>query len=111
MQRIISYGGLLLSSDNVSASSEDAAFNPDDYLFHRNNVPLRLWCTLPNDGVEHHVNATFTEPVVITELISSGFSNGYVNNFTVEYSMGEREEFAMYQEEEVEKVCSIHPYI
>lgn len=110
VQRIISYDLLLLHTDNVTASNEDAAFNPDEYLFHRSNVPLRLWCTVPFAGLVHHVNATFTEPVVITELISSGFSNGYVNNFTVEYSMDGTKEFTLYRDDEIEKVCYVHPY-
>lgn len=105
MQQIISYNQTLLPTDNVTATSEHSSFNPDKYLFHRNNIPVRLWCTLPDAGLEHHINATFTEPVVITGLVSSGFSNGYVNNFTVGFSMHKGEGFTLYQDEHIERVC------
>lgn len=90
------------------ASSEDSVFNPDDNLFHRNNVPLRLWCTqsfeeamreaseeglglseMASDNFtsDFDIRVTFSEPLLITHIITSGFSNGFVNNFTVGYSL------------------------
>lgn len=89
------------------ASSEDTLFNPDDNLFHRNNIPLRLWCTeafeeaqssegegmnlsdmlLYNESRSFDISVNFSRPLLLTHIITSGFSNGYVNNFTVESSM------------------------
>lgn len=89
----------------MTASSEDSIFNPDDYLFHRNNVPLRLWCTqsfeeaMREGGMDlsematgnltgdFDIHVTFSEPLLITHIITSGFSNGFVNNFTIGYSL------------------------
>lgn len=93
--RVISYDLLLLPPTNVSASSEDAELNPDDLLFGRNNVPFSLWCSEPLLGSEHHINASFVEPVLLTAIISSGFSNGYVTNFSMEYSLSPYD-FTMY---------------
>lgn len=103
--RVISYNSTLVPEGGVMASSEDAVFNPDDDLFHRNNIPLRLWCTQSfeealrsREGVglsdmdsdnftaDFDIRVTFTEPLLITHIITSGFSNGFVNNFTIEYS-------------------------
>ena len=84
-QKVISYDHRLLPPTNVVATSEDAEFNPASQLFGRNNVPFNLWCTVPDNGIEHYINVTFGQPVVITGIVSSGFVNGYVNNFTVEY--------------------------
>ena len=106
-QRILSYDTDLLPPTNINASSQDQSFNPDDYLFHRNNVPLRLWCSqafnIPSDeesregfnrsllDFEHNnsgylINVTFSQPILITQIISSGFSNGFVNNFSITYA-------------------------
>ncbi len=85
-QRVISYDASLLPPSTIAASSEDTASNPADQLFGRNNVPFNLWCTAPETGSHHHINVSFTEPVVIMAIVSSGFANGYVTEFAVEYS-------------------------
>ncbi len=106
--RVISYDNTLVPQAGVQASSEDKAFNPDDNLFHRNNVPLRLWCTqsfeeamreegrmdlsemtLDNFTSNFDIRVHFSEPLLITHIITSGFSNGFVNNFTISYSLEE----------------------
>ncbi len=84
---MISYDNSLLPPSTIAATSEDAASNPVDQLFGRNNVPFNLWCTAPESGIRHEINVSFTEPVVITGIVSSGFANGYVAEFTVEYSL------------------------
>lgn len=95
----------------MSASSEDRVFNPDDNLFHRNNIPLRLWCTgifqgfaegvglaelLQDTGTVLDINVTFSEPLLLTHIITSGFSNGYVKNFTITWSLDEEEQLLPY---------------
>lgn len=87
----------------MTASSEDGHFNPDDDLFHRNNIPLRLWCTesfeearqsrqalglseiSDNFTSDFDINVTFSIPLLITHIITTGFSNGFVNNFTLSH--------------------------
>ena len=103
---MVSYDNALISPSNISASSQETVFNPDDYLFHRNNIPLRLWCTdvleggtqnlsgevhladlLRNTGTHITINVTFTTPLLLTHILTSGFSNGYVKSFTIQQSL------------------------
>lgn len=106
----------------VRSSSQDMKFNPDDYLFNRNNVPLKLWCSQSfeeatgerreggadllfdnfNDNLTIHVN--FSEPLLLTHLITSGFSNGYVNNFTVLHSLEDEGELTLYHYSDTQQV-------
>ena len=106
------------------ATNQDVNFNPDDYLFHRNNIPLRLWCTesLSNgtnisEEVErvtlidyllsrggqnrndegYSINVSLSRLLLITQIGSSGFSNGFINNFTVMYAT-EDNNFITYQQ-------------
>ncbi len=52
----------------------------------QNNPP---WCSAGDTpNVEgHYVEVNFTEPVVLTLVESSGYANGYVSNFAIEYGM------------------------
>lgn len=108
-QRVVSYDTALVPPSGVSASTQDRLFNPDDNLFHRNNIPLRLWCTevfqeatregsaegielselLQDGGTIIEINVTFSEPLLLTHILTSGFSNGYVKNFTITQSLSE----------------------
>ncbi|XP_064407076.1 uncharacterized protein LOC135351892 isoform X2 [Halichondria panicea] len=118
-QQVISYNSSLLSPSNITATDEDTNINPDDYLFHRNNVPLRLWCSRPllnnsNNSrqplklsmLQHvqelsiHVN--LTRAVLITQIGSSGFSNGFVNNFTLSYGISESRNTSVYAQEDLD---------
>lgn len=126
-QQVISYNNSLISPDNITATNQDVNFNPDDYLFHRNNVPLRLWCTesLSNgtniseeaesvtlldyllsredqnrSGQAYNINVSLSRLLLITQIGSSGFSNGFINNFTVMYAT-EENKFITYQQPEL----------
>lgn len=107
------------------ASSEDSIFNPDDDLFHRSNVPLRLWCTQSfeealrsREGVglsdmasdnftaDFDIRVTFSEPLLVTHIITSGFSNGFVNNFTIGYSSDMEGPLIPYQYSDTAQVIS-----
>ena len=81
-QQFISLDRNLLPLENLQASSEG---NPAAFLVDPSNGP---WCTDRGNGTQpgHHVNLTFTEPVVITMIQSGGFVNGFVNDFAVQYS-------------------------
>lgn len=97
--RVISYGSTnLLPAENLSASSEDKGINPVTLMFGRGNIPFSLWCSASDTGLKHHINATFSQPVVISALISSGFSDGHVNNFTIEYSTNINPDFEFYEQ-------------
>ena len=105
LQRIISFDPLLLPPENVNASSEDVKTNAADQLFGRNNVPFSLWCSAPRAGLQHSITVALTKPVVLTGIISSGFSNGYVSNFTVEYAVM-LNNFTFYEDMQNEKVSA-----
>ena len=102
--RVVSYNDTLVPPSEVNASSQDLIFNPAKYLFHRNNIPLRLWCTeslsetTEENGSKQEefsdiffskfsINVSFSEHLLLTHIITSGFSNGYVNNFSIAYSL------------------------
>ena len=105
--RVISYESTnLLPVQNLSASSEDTWINPVALMFGRGNVPFSLWCSESGTGLKHHVNVTFSQPVVISALISSGFSDGYVNNFTVEFSADVNPDFQFHKQSEMGKVTN-----
>lgn len=113
---MISYNATLVPPSGVSAFSQGSLFNPDDNLLHRNNIPLRLWCTdvteegmgvgsdegrllsdlEQNGGTIYDINVTFSEPLLLTHILTSGFSNGYVNNFTLAHSLEEAGSFLPY---------------
>ena len=44
---------------------------------------------LQNGSLIYDINVTFSEPLLLTHILSSGFSNGYVNNFTITQSLEE----------------------
>ena len=106
VQRVISFDPLLLPPENVNASSEDVETNPDDKLFGRNNVPFNLWCSAPSAGLQHSITVTLAEPAVLTGIISSGFSNGHVSNFTLEYAIGP-DNYTLYEDQKNEKVSRL----
>lgn len=94
--QFISYNTTLLPRNNVNASSENDLSNPLDHFIKQNAGP---WCSDFNDvnNPNLHINFTFTEPVVITFLQSSGFYNAYVASFSLQYALGaEGETFMPY---------------
>ena len=122
--RVISYNTSLVPSSGVWASSEDTVFNPADNLFHRNNIPLRLWCTQSfretteeegptaagmgfsdlNLDSSFYVLVNFSSPLLLTHIITSGFSNGYVNNFTVLSSLSSEGPLTMHNNSDTMQV-------
>ena len=40
---------------------------------------------IQEQDLEFHIQVNLTRPVLITQIGSSGFSNGFVNNFTLLY--------------------------
>ena len=40
-----------------------------------------------NFSSSFYIAVNFSEPLLLTHIITSGFSNGYVNNFTLQYSL------------------------
>ena len=84
--QFLSYNASLLPRDNVQASSESSS-NPLDHFIQSNSQP---WCSDFNDVYDPnlHINFTFTEPVVITFLQSSGFFNNFVDRFSIQYALG-----------------------
>lgn len=99
-RRVLSYDHHLLSPDNLIASSTDFS-TPVHYLVSRSNSPARVWCTAPGAGTNHHINISFSLPVVVEHVISSGFSNGYVTNFSIDYSPEWEAEFTAYHSPQV----------
>lgn len=86
-QEFISINRELLPTSNVRATSEDTAFNPVENLITHDAQDNPPWCSAIDIGTVsgHYVEINYTEPVVITLLESSGFYNGFVSNFTIEY--------------------------
>ena len=95
-QRFISVNRTLLPLVNIQATDEDSRNNPLEYF---TDVSSNAWCTAAGNGTLPglHINLTFTEPVVISLIISGGFINGYVDNFTIGYMDAEDGgEFSVY---------------
>ena len=109
-QRFISTDTNLLPTTNIRASSEDALFNPVANFIEPSSSP---WCTAEEEGemAGHFVELTFTEPIVVQLLQSSGFVNGYVSNFTILYSMSATEDdfkaYGILEESQVHYMCYI----
>ena len=72
------------------ASSQRLGY-PDDYLVDYEFETETTWCTQTSNEHFPTIDITFTEPVLITGILSGGYSYtfsgniDYVNNFTVEY--------------------------
>ncbi len=86
-QQIVSANTDLLPPSGVQTTSESSLFNPLGNLVHPHSSP---WCTAPHSNSrlvpDLQVTLSFTEPVRVSMIKSSGFINGYVNNFTIEYT-------------------------
>lgn len=57
-----------------------------------------------------YILVNFTEPLLLTHIITSGFSNGYVNNFTLGYCMESAGPWVSYAYSDATKVfcqCSL----
>lgn len=102
-RRVLSYDHQLLSPYNMTASSADLT-SPVHYLVSRSNSPVRVWCTAPDTGTSHHIYLNFTYPVVVEHVISAGFSNGYVTNFSIEYSSNWSNGFTTYHNSHIQQV-------
>ena len=86
-QLFISNSRSLLPLENVQASSESLTF-PIANILSPNAAAT--WCTNAPSFIGEHVNFTFTEPVVLTMIVSSSaFPSHYVNNFSIAYSSSE----------------------
>lgn len=85
--QFLSYNTTLLPRTNVKASSESETSNPLDHFITQYAEP---WCSDFNDvdNPDLHINFTFTEPVVITFLQSSGFFNAFVDSFSIQHALG-----------------------
>lgn len=77
----------LLPLSSVQTSSDSGPiFNPLENLLKPNTSP---WCTTPQTNSRTHalhVTLNFTEPVRVSMIRSGGYTNGHVNNFTIEYT-------------------------
>ena len=94
-QQLISKNKTLLPDENVQASSEDTLNPVENFLMYSNHP----WCTAEEDGSHpgHFIDLNFTEPIVLTYVESDGFINGYVDNFTIEYTqLAEGDHFNTY---------------
>ncbi len=107
-QSFISQNRELLPIANVRSTSEYTGFNPTEYFI----LDSSAWCNSPDmlNFVGQYVELTFTEPVVIALLMSSGFVSSFVNNFTISYSMSASgEDFQTYGQLKEEQVCRTKP--
>ena len=95
-QQTITANHSLLPLANIVASSENPVDPAEDIITNG------FWCTsvgsAPTVGGEY-VNFTFTEPIVLLALQSSGRSDSYVNSFTFEYA--EEDDFVVYRDAQV----------
>ena len=85
---VVSLDSSLLPISNVVASRETFSW-PDENFINFGPDRQDVWCA--GTGSLPYVNLTFLESVVVTGLISGGYtySSGnadYVNNFTIQYS-------------------------
>jgi len=114
---VVSYNSSLVHPSNISASSQESVFNPDDNLFNRKNIPFKLWCTeeleLPGDsnssgsaslieflrlhGTSFYINVTFTRPLLLTHILTSGFTNSFVESFNIQFSLDMDGSFVPYR--------------
>lgn len=104
-QQLISKNKTLLPDENVQASSEDVLNPVENFLLYSNHP----WCTAEEDGLHpgHFIDLNFTAPIVLTYVESNGFSNGYVDNFTVEYTLlAEGDHFNTYGVTEAQQVSA-----
>ena len=104
--QLLSYNRELLPLENVKATSEDEP-NPLEQFVVAHGNP---WCSARNDvdSPNLHINLTFTEPVVVTFIESSGFYNAYVDEFSIEHAPeAEAVEFQSYGVLEDNQVHSI----
>lgn len=89
-QEMISRDTSLLNPDNIVASSARSSIYADEKLVNFDFNTQNVWCTRESYETTPTFNITFTSPVVITGLMSGGYtytSNAeYVTNFTLEYS-------------------------
>lgn len=110
-QRFISISRELLPLENIRSTSE-SRFNPTANFVNRGDAESP-WCTAPNLSTiaGQHVELNFTEPVVISMLMSGGFVSTYVNNFTFHYTMSiTDDDFEVYGPLKPAQVCEISFY-
>lgn len=86
VQEFILRNATLLPPTNIQATSEDTLNNPAMGFIQTTSPP---WCTAEGEGTsqEHHVELTFTEPIVVEFLQSSGLLQSFVSNFSIQYSL------------------------
>ena len=92
--RVLSHSPLL-ASENVTASSGDTT-SPTSLSLH--------WCLQPQPGHRPHLLLSFTQPVVVEQLMSTGTSSGYVDNFSIEVSSDWTGRFTAYQDTLIQQV-------
>ncbi len=89
-QEIISNDVSLLNTDNIVASSARIA-DPTEHFINFDFDTQQVWCTPSSGDPNPTIDITFSKPVVITGLLSGGYTYSavnteYVTNFTLEYS-------------------------
>ncbi len=86
-QEFVSFNRNLLPLSNVRATSEDTGFNHAEDLVKYSSQDNPPWCSEADITMvtDHHIELNFTEPVVLTLMESSGYYDGYVNSFAIEY--------------------------
>ena len=104
--QFLSYNTSLLPLTNVIASSQDDVSNPLEHFVKQNAEP---WCSGFNGAYDPnlHINFTFTEPVIITFLQSSGYFNAFVDSFSIQYALGAQGVFFHYGVIETPQVAHI----
>lgn len=91
-QEMISRDTSLLNPDSIVASSVLSSTYADEKLVNFDFNTQNVWCTQESYETNPTFNITFTSPVVITGLMSGGYTYitsgnaDYVTNFTLEYS-------------------------
>ena len=77
---------VLLPATGISASSSLSVYPATDVV-NFGIEEFNVWCT--NNNANPYILLDFTSPVVITGLVSGGYTSSrisYVNKFTIEYS-------------------------
>lgn len=65
--------------------------------------------TFENFTRNFYILVNFSKPLLLTHVITSGFSNGYVNNFTIQYSVDSDGLLALYAYSEITEVWCDFP--
>lgn len=64
-----------------------------------------------NFSSSFYIHVNFTKPLLLTHIITSGFSNGYVNNFTLGYSLDSARPLQQYAYSDTTQVRAYNYYM